>query len=303
MRCRILILAAAGLGWVFGSAVAASDATSRGMVLGPFPTAYLPSKGVLQVSPYVNYIQLNMAEKLGLDIDPVQSRGVRKYFEKGMRTQFGLAPGLGLSYDFSLTDFSYATKEAEVSSQDVRLKKGFARSPRFGTFAAELGWRRHSTNELKNSGVALPLSNVLHDYGYGLRGLWSRPLRDYDLHASFGLSDTPEDGDGGQHGTDLSAGFSRFWAGRWQADAFYQLFDVHRKHPLYSRSSKDRNQTFSFGVMRHLTDRWALELRARANDNLFRGIWPFLDREVDRLNFSTYGYFTFALTYRHDYGR
>lgn len=276
---------------------------ARDIVLVNEPNAFIMNPGAMQVTGFVRAINLDTAERLGIDIDPVASKGVGDFWENGAEVQFGLARGWHLLYRFSLTDFSYATKEAEVSSQDFRLKRALFKSSFLGLLALEGRWSRHATNELKNSGTVLALSNVLHDHGFGGRLISTRTLGAFDLHSSLGINSINEDGDGGQRIVDLSIGLTRFWVRRHQVDLTFQTYHVTRLNPVFTKTSKDKNNTLRFNYHYHFSDRWAGNLGFAMHDNLFTGLWPFLDREVDTLNFSNYGTFQFGIVFRHDYAR
>lgn len=270
---------------------------------GMYPTALVLAKGVLQVRPFVNYMSLDLGEAMGLDVNSSSVKGVGEYLEEGALLQFGLAKGLEAAFRCSLSEFSYGSKEAEVTTQDLRLKRAFNFGPEAWRFSAEANWQAHRTNKLKNQGVELAMSNVLHDYGYGLRLLSTRSCgRVLDLHLGAGLHLYPEDGDNGQKVMELFAGLTAFWAGRWQADLSYQYFRADRDSPVYSDTSASANNCLGLGLMTHLNDSWAVSLRAQWRDNLFYGVWPFLDREVRRLDFSDYGYIGLGVNYRFGYG-
>lgn len=280
-----------------------ADAESRDYAPVGFPSAFVLSKGVLQAHGWTSYIDLRTARLLGADLDKQAAGGVGTFLEEGGQVQFGFAPRWDAAFRFSSADFDYGAKEATVGSQDLRLKRLlWSRDAAF--LALEAGWQRHAVNKLRNSGVDLAMSNVLHDHGWGLKLLGTRAARGpFDLHAGLGADFFPVDGDGGQRVLAGSLGTSAFWGGRWQADATISHQRVKRDAPRYSASSSGSNTCLDLGFLAHLTDAWGLFLRGRVNDHLFRGIWPFLDREVSRLDLDTYGYFSLGFSYRHDYGR
>lgn len=276
---------------------------SRDIVLKPSASnAYQLSKGVVQFETYFSYINLDLAKGLGSDIDSNSANGVGEYMEKGGMVWFGLTNRWMASFQFSLNDFEYSNKKAEVSFQELKLKRSLILDDnKWGFLAAEAAWRRHSTNQLEVSGITQSLSNVLHDHGWGLRLLHSKPFETFDIHSFIGYNNYGEDGDNGQTVMEFGLGVSKFWAKRYQLDIYFKHYRISRDNPAFSSRDSDDNNTLSLGLMRHLSDHWAIELRSQFNDNLFRGTWPFMDREIDRLNFSRYGFFTIGLTYRYDY--
>lgn len=286
---------------VLNSALFAEPA--RDMTLGLYPpNAFVLSKGVLQLGTYLNYVNLDIGKALGSDIDESKSNGVGEYSETGGHIWFGLTDRTTVSFKFSLSNFEYRDKEAEVSFQELRAKRALIiNHPNFGFVTGELAWRRHSTNELTVAGISQSKSNVLHDHGWGLRLLSSKPFYGFDLHSHIGYNHYTEDGDNGQDVLEFGIGISKFWNQRYQADLFYQHYRIDRNSPKFSNDDSDTNNTVSFGIARHLNDTWSLEFRGQFNDNLFRGYWPFMDREVDTLSFSRYGYLTIGATYRLDY--
>jgi len=267
------------------------------------PSGYTLSRGVMQLGAYASYVNLDLAKLVGSDIDSNSANGVGEFSEKGAQIWFGLSNKLTANFKFSLSDFKYRQREANVSFQELRLKRAVITDhQKIGFLAIEAGWRRHSTNKLTNSGIVQNnLSNVLHDNGWSLRLEYTKPFSIVDIHARIGFNRYDKDGNNGQKVTEIALGLSKFWNNRNQIDLYFQQYKISRNSPNFSVKNEDTNNIIYCSYKRHISNHWALDSKIQLNDNLFRGYWPFIDREISSVSFSKYGYFTLGLTYRFNY--
>jgi hypothetical protein len=267
------------------------------------PNGYTLNRGVMQIGAYTSYVNLDLAKIMGSDIDASSANGVGEFSDKGGQIWFGLTNKLTAHFNFSMSDFKYRQREANVSFQELRLKRAlFTDHDSIGFLTLEAGWRRHSTNKLTNSGIVNNnLSNVLHDNGWSLRLEHTKPFLAFDFHTRLGYNRYDKDGNNGQKVTELAVGLSKFWANRNQVDFYVQQYRISRNSPNFSVKDKDTNNIIYLSYKRHINNHWALDSKVQLNDNLFRGYWPFIDREISSVGFSKYGYLTLGLTYRFNY--
>jgi hypothetical protein len=183
------------------------------------------------------------------------------------------------------------------------LKRGIltGRSP-WGFLAVEGSWVRHSTyNFDAGNGVLQNKSNTLYDYGYGLKLNHTKPIsEEWDIHSHLAYNKSLVDGSGGQNSWELGLGASKFWRNLYRFDLYATLRKIDRDTPLAGTASDDNN-SLHFAVTRHINNRWSWDFRAQINDNLFRGIWPFLDQEMSNITVQEYGFISTGLSYRTKY--
>ena len=148
------------------------------------PVAWTLSRGALQVGTNYSYTDIKLGKALGADVGD-NDDSVGEYSEKGGQVWFGLTDNDTVGFQFSLAEFQYGSKEAEVSFQELRYKRALiVQQDGIGFLSAEFAWRRHSVNELRIGGSSKEeLSNTMHDYGWGGRLLFTRSVASWDLHA------------------------------------------------------------------------------------------------------------------------
>lgn len=265
-------------------------------------SGYVLQRGVLQVDTYVNYATESMGEALGFDVSGANGVGV--YEELGARLWFGLTDLVTANFVFGRSEFEYGQNSVETGFQEFKLKRGlFVNHDFFGFSSVEASWFRHSAYDFSANGApSQNRSNTLYDYGYGLKFSNTKPVSDtWDFHSHLGYKKALVDGDGGQHTWETGLGVSKFWASKYRFDAYLIFREIDRDAPQRSTSS-DSNRSLHLALTRHINERWSWDLRAQYNDNLFRGIWPFLDREMSRVSVSDYGFISLGLSYRTRYG-
>lgn len=266
------------------------------------PSGYTLTQGVLQASTYFNYINLDLANALGAGIDENKAKGVGEYQEKGGQVWFGLTDRVTVDFKFSLTDFEYKDKTANVSNQELRVKRLLVQdNPYIGYLSIEGGWKRHNTNKITSAGIIQNnLTNVLHDHGWSVRFQHTKPFSVFNFNTRLGYHKYPKDGDGGQTVLEYVVGLSKFWNNKNQIELFLQRYDIDRNSPRFS-SNTSENTSFYVSYMRQFNPKWAFNIKAQYYENLFRGAWPYMDREVSNLNISRYGFFTIGFKYRFNY--
>jgi hypothetical protein len=281
---------------------AVSEESSDIFLDSDIPNGYTLAKGVLQLGAYSNYINLNLAKALGSNIDSSSANGVGEYHENGGQIWFGLSNKLTAQFKFSLSDFKYKARKANVSFQELRVKRAILTNHSLGFLAIEGGWKKHTTNELYNNGVVQRnLTNILHDNGWSVRLEHTKPFGLFDIHARLGYQRYHKDGNNGQKVTEMAFGLSKFWGLRNQIDLYFQKYDISRNNPQFSVKKNDTNNIIYLSYKRHINNHWALDSKVQMNDNLFRGYWPFIDREIASTNLTRYGYVTIGFTYRFNY--
>lgn len=282
------------------SQVAFAEAEDIALSLHP-GSAYVLQRGVLQVDAYVSYANESMGDAIGADTSGTQ--GVGSFEEIGSRIWFGLSDKTTASFIFGRSEFNYQNKMAEIGFQEFRLKRGLLTGQSgLGFLSAEAGWTRHSTyNFDSGNGVIQNKSNTLYDYGYLLKINSTKPISDtWDFHSHLGYSKALVDGDGGQSSWESGLGVSKFWRNLYRFDVYATFKKIKRDNPTRS-SGSDSNNSLHFAVTRHISDQWSWDIRAQYNDNLFRGIWPFLDQEMSNVSVSDYGFISMGFSYRTKY--
>jgi hypothetical protein len=283
------------------SQMAFAEAEDMGLSLHP-GSAYVLQRGVLQLDAYASYSNESMGKAIGAD---TQAAGT--FEEIGSRIWFGLSDKTTASFFFGRSEFNYNTnnnnKMAEIGFQEFRLKRGILTGQSsLGFMSVEAGWSRHSTyNFDPGNGVIQNKSNTLYDYGYNLKLSSTKPLSEsWDFHSHFGYSKTLVDGDGGQNSWESGLGVSKFWRNLYRFDIYTTFRKIKRDSPVRS-SGSDSNNSLHLAVTRHISDQWSWDMRAQYNDNLFRGIWPFLDQEMSNVSVSDYGFISMGFSYRTKY--
>ena len=276
-----------------------AEAEDIGLSLHP-GSAYVLQRGVLQLDAYVSYANDSMGDALGAD---TSSAGVGSFEEVGSRIWFGLNDKTTASFMFGRSEFNYQNRTAESGFQEFRLKRGLLTGQsNKGFLSVEAGWTRHSMYKFTNTnGATQNLSNTRYDYGYLLKLNSTKPLSDtWDFHSHLGYSKALVDGDGGQYSWESGFGVSKFWNNKYRFDLYATLRNITRNSPTKS-SASDSNNSLHFALTRHISDQWSWDLRAQYNDNLFRGIWPFLDQEMSNVSVSDYGFISMGFSYRTKY--
>lgn len=279
------------------------SASAKDLHLDPDSSnAYVLERGVLQGGVETRFASVDMGDAVGADVS--SANGVGRYQDLEGRVHFGLSQKHTLSFTFGNATFVYQDKEAEVGHQAFRWKYGWlVDHPTWGFASVEAKWFRHSANDLTVAGVTQAKSNVLQDYGYGIRFANTRNLSEnWDLHGQLGYEKALEDGDDGQSIITAGFGLAYHWgANQLEGNLVYR--DIQRKdpNPLFGQSDSDDNTSISLAYSRMFTERLAGHLKASYQDNLFRGIWPFLDREMGNVNVKDYGYVSIGFSYRTRY--
>jgi hypothetical protein len=274
-------------------------AEAQDFSLGLFPySGYVLQRGVLQIDAYGNYSDVDLGEALGLDFSG--AKGVGSYSELGGRVWFGLTDLTTATFMTGASDFEYGQNTTNITYQEFRLKRAVVvDNPTWGFWAVEGSWFRHSMNKFSGSGLNLNPPQNRSDYGYGLKLCMTRGLSEtWDLNSHLGYNKALEDGSNGQYAIEAGLGVSRFWSQRYRFDLYATTRQVSDSDLT---GVSNRNNSLHAGITRYLSDHWSVDLRAQYNDNLFRGIWPFLDNEIGNISITDYGYISLGFSYRTHY--
>ena len=279
---------------------ASAFAEAQDINLGLYPcSGYVLQRGVLQVDGYGHYSNVDMGEALGADMSGAKGNGT--YSELGGRVWFGASEYTTLSFFGGYSDFAYTDKEANIGYQEFRVKRALlVDHPAWGFWAIEGGWFRHSLNKLTQDGYgSVGIPRINSDYGYNSKLSMTKAISDtWDFNSHLGYNKALVDGVNGQYNLELGAGASRFWSNRYRFDLYATTRKIFESGVA---GASNMNNSLHMGITRYLTDHWSVDLSAQYNDNLFRGVWPFFDGQMDRLSMSDYGYIALGFSYRTRY--
>ncbi len=278
-------------------ALASSQAFGAQMNLSnELKSGYVLQKGVLQLDAKFKYSDKGLGDTFGVDTDSISGAGAYQELEAGF--QFGLSDHTTASFSGGYSSLEYSSKEADTGHQEFRLKRALlVEHPNWGFLAIEGKWFRHTMNKLEENGLSRSIS-TRNDNGYAaiLSHTFS-PISSWDIHSHGGFQKALEVNSSKQSHLEFGLGMSKYWE-VYRAD-FY--FTQRHLDSDASTNLKDTSRSYALTLTRHLGSQWCTHLSLNYNDNLLRGIWPFMDQEMGNISIEKFGYLSLGFTYRTKY--